>query len=88
MEFEFDNRNVKDRNIFYFKYYCESEEELQEWLKYHSIMKIFKEFYIAYNNGGIDEEEFESWTELYKELYYDWKDNLRHFIWSWEYDNY
>ena len=33
-------------------------------------------------------EELMRRTELYKELYYDWKDNLRHFIWSWEYDNY
>ena len=90
MEFEIDYNNVvvKDKSIFYFKYYCNDESEFEEWLKYNNIMKVFKEFYYDRMNGKINDEEIEKWSEFMRELYYDWENDLRYFIWDIEYDKY
>ena len=88
MEFEIDINNIKNRSIFYFKYYCNDMSEFKEWLKYNNIMKVFKEFYYDKMNGKINEEEIEKWSDVMREVYYDWEYDLRYFIWDIEYDKY
>ena len=46
----------KNRNIFYFKYYCNEEEEFKDWIKYNKITrndfyeldKSFQNIYLLY----------------------------------------
>ena len=56
--------NIKDRNIFYFKYYCQDKNEFEEWLEDNSIYDIYDEFRNECNEPY--DEEYECWTEIYK----------------------
>lgn len=87
MEFEIEYNNIKNRNIFYFKYYCQDRNEFNQWLDHNSIFDIYNEFYIEYQDMEPSKEEYESWTDLFKQIYKVWNEYSKYLLYYDDYED-
>lgn len=60
---------IKNKNLFYFKYYCVDYNEFDEWIQHNDIDAIYDEFH---KNQIPTLEEYKTWTEIYRNLYIFW----------------